>query len=107
LIAKNKQVGRGNYYNHSGFADPLITGLIGLRPRDDNRIELHPLLPANQWSYFALDGLPYHGHMLTILWDANGKRYGKGRGMRLLIDGKTVAERKDLGPLEAAIEEKR
>ena len=31
LIAKHKQVGRGNYYNHSGFADPLITGLIGLR----------------------------------------------------------------------------
>ena len=37
LIAKNKQVGRGNYYNHSGFADPLITGLIGLEPREDER----------------------------------------------------------------------
>ena len=54
LIAKDKQVGRGNYYNHSGFADPLITGLIGLQPRADGRIVLRPLLPrasgvTSQW----------------------------------------------------------
>jgi hypothetical protein len=107
LIAKNKQVGRGNYYNHSGFADPLITGLIGLRPREDNKVVVHPLVPAGAWSYFAMDGLPYHGHMLTILWDATGKHYGKGIGMQLMVDGKTVAKRKDLGPMEASIEEKR
>ncbi|MGB7263928.1 MAG: hypothetical protein WBC92_00340, partial [Terracidiphilus sp.] len=63
LLAKHKQVGRGNYYNHSGFADPLITGLIGLRPRPDNKIVIHPLLPAGAWTYFAIDGLPYHGHI--------------------------------------------
>jgi hypothetical protein len=100
LIAKNNQVGRGNYYNHSGFADPLITGLIGLRPRADNRIELRPLLPAGEWSYFAIDALPYHGHLLTVLWDSTGARYGKGKGMRLLVDGKQVAARADLGPLD-------
>ncbi|HKO17474.1 MAG TPA: glycosyl hydrolase family 65 protein [Acidobacteriaceae bacterium] len=100
LIAKNKQVGRGNYYNHSGFADPLITGLIGLRPRNDNRISIHPLLPAGAWTYFALDALPYHGHLLTILWDADGNRYHRGRGFTLLVDGKQAATRKDLGPLE-------
>jgi dienelactone hydrolase len=100
LIAKNSQVGRGNYYNHSGFADPLITGLIGLRPRADNRVELHPLLPAGMWSYFALEGLPYRGHTLTILWDSTGKKYGKGTGLILMVDGKTIAKRKDLGPLE-------
>jgi hypothetical protein len=100
LIAKNKQVGRGNYYNHSGFADPLITGLVGLRPREDNRVVVHPLLPAGAWSYFAVDGLPYHGHVLTVLWDSTGKRYGKGRGMVLMVDGKRVAGRKSLGTLE-------
>jgi hypothetical protein len=100
LIAKDKQVGRGNYYNHSGFADPLITGLIGLRPRADSRIVLNPLLPPGEWSYFAIDALPYHGHLLTILWDSMGKRYNQGKGMRLLVDGKQVAARKDLGPLE-------
>jgi len=100
LIAKNKQVGRGNYYNHSGFADPLITGLIGLRPRADNHIAIHPLLPPTEWTYFAIDALPYHGHTLTILWDQTGRRYQKGSGMMLLVDGKIVASRRTLGPLE-------
>jgi len=97
LLAKNKQVGRGNYYNHSGFADPLITGLIGLRPEAGNEIVLKPLVRS--WSYFALDGLPYHGHTLAVLWDATGKQYGHGRGLILMVDGKKVAERKDLGEL--------
>lgn len=100
LIKKHKQVGRGNYYNHSGFADLLITGLIGLRPREDNRIVLHPLLTASTWTYFAIDGLPYHGHMLTILYDQTGKRYGRGAGLVLMVDGKKVASRSALGPLE-------
>jgi mannosylglycerate hydrolase MGH1-like protein/glycosyl hydrolase family 65 len=103
LIAKNKQVGRGNYYNHSGFADPLITGLIGLEPRADERVVIRPLLPAGQWSYFAIDMLPYHGHLLTVLWDANGQRYGKGKGMTLMVDGKRVAGRADLGELDGKL----
>jgi hypothetical protein len=99
LIAKNKQVGRGNYYNHSGFADPLITGLIGLRPRRDDRIEIRPLLPPRTWTYFAMDGVPYHGHMLTIIWDVTGQHYHLGSGFRLMVDGKLAAKRKDIGPL--------
>lgn len=100
LIAKHKQVGRGNYYNHSGFADPLITGLIGLEPRSDSRVVVRPLLPNGVWKYFAIDGLPYHGHLLAVLWDANGTRYGRGAGMQLIVDGKLVARRKTLGELD-------
>jgi hypothetical protein len=81
----------------------LITGLLGLRPRSDDRVVIHPLLPAGAWSYFAVDGLPYHGHLLTILWDSTGKRYHRGRGMVLLVDGKRVAGRKDLGELEGTL----
>jgi hypothetical protein len=100
LLAKNKQVGRGNYYNHSGFADLVITGLIGLRPRADNHIVLHPLAPAS-WTYFAIDALPYHGHLLTIAFDATGTHYHHGRGLSLAVDGHTIAHRATLGPLEA------
>ena len=103
LIAKNKQVGRGNYYNHSGFADPLITGLIGLRPRADEVLELHPLLPAGTWSYFALDGLPYHGHVLAIVYDASGEHYHRGKGLTVFVDGTKVASRATLGPLETKL----
>jgi Trehalase len=103
LIAKKKQVGRGNYYNHSGFADPLVTGLIGLRPRADDRIAIHPLLPPDAWSYFALDGLPYHGHLLAIVYDRDGHHYQRGRGLMLFVDGKKLAGRGTLGPLEAEL----
>jgi len=110
LIAKNKQVGRGNYYNHSGFADPLITGLIGLRPQptpahpgDPDRLILHPLLPAGSWTYFALDGLPYHGHLLTILYDQTGKHYNRGRGLTIFADGKKLTTRPTLGPLKTTL----
>lgn len=103
LITKHKQVGRGNYYNHSGFADPLITGLIGLRPRADARIKIHPLLPAGAWTYFALDGLPYHGHLLTIVYDETGMHYRQGRGLMLFVDGRKLASRATLGPLEAEL----
>jgi hypothetical protein len=101
LLSRHKQVGRGNYYNHSGFADPLITGLLGLRPRADGKIVIHPLLPAEAWSYCALDGLPYHGHLLAIVYDRDGRQYRRGRGLMLFVDGKELAHRETLGPLEA------
>jgi hypothetical protein len=103
LLAKNKQVGRGNYYNHSGFADPLITGMVGLRPRADRHLVVRPMVAAQQWSYFAIDALPYHGHMLTIAWDSTGKRYGRGRGMWIEVDGRVVAKRSSLGVLEGEL----
>ena len=78
LLAKNKQVGRGNYYNHSGFADPLISGLIGLKPQPDDKLVIHPLLPPGTWTWFALDGVPYHGHTLAIVYDATGEHYQRG-----------------------------
>ena len=101
LMQKHKQVGRGNYYNHSGFADPLITGLIGLRPRADRELILHPQLPASEWSYFAIDGLPYHGHLLTIVYDETGEHFHRGRGLTVYVDGRKLVSRPTLGPLHA------
>lgn len=95
----SSQAGRGAYYDHSGFADLLITGLIGLRPTADDSITLNPLLPARAWSYFALDGLPWHGHLLTIVYDATGRHYHRGRGLQLFVDGHRCASRSTLGPL--------
>jgi len=106
LMEKNKQVGRGNYYNHSGFADPLITGLLGLRPNSSDTVHIHPLLPRGTWQYFALDGVPYHGHSLTLIYDETGKRYGRGSGFSLYVDGRLAAQRKDLGPLSAALKKR-
>jgi hypothetical protein len=83
-------VERGRDYNHSTYCDLIITGLIGLRPRLDNIVDVHPLIPSD-WAYFCLDQVPYHGRMLTILWDKTGDHYGKGKGLRILSDGKEIA----------------
>ena len=90
---------RSRFYNHSTFNDLIITGLCGLRPRADNTLEVHPLLPAGKWSYFCLDHIPYHGHNLTILYDKDGDRYHVGKGLRIYVDGRCVGQRDDLGKL--------
>jgi len=82
---------RSRYYNHSTYADLLITGVIGLRPNADDVVEISPLLPANTWDWFCLDGVKYHGHMLTVIWDKDGSRYNRGAGLRVLAGGKEIA----------------
>jgi len=90
---------RSRYYNHSTWNDLMITGLCGLRPRQDNTIEVNPLLPQNKWDYFCLDNVLYHGHNLTIVWDKDGSRYHAGKGLRVYVDGKLVGQRETLGRL--------
>jgi hypothetical protein len=90
-------------YNHSGFADLVITGLVGLRPRADNVLEVHPLLPEGAWDYFCLDHVRYHGHWLTVLYDRTGKRYQKGAGLMLFVDGRLAASGTGLGRLTAEL----
>jgi hypothetical protein len=68
---------RGRYCHHSGFADPIITGLVGLRPAAGNTVTVRPLLPSDQWAHFAPDGLPYHDHLLTIFYDRDGTHYDR------------------------------
>jgi Trehalase len=92
----NGKGGRSRYYNHSTFADLIITGVVGLVPRADDTVEVWPLLPPGTWSYFCLDGVIYHGHTLTVIWDQDGSRYGRGKGLIVLADGKEIARGKNL-----------
>lgn len=88
--------GRSAYYNHSTYADLLITGVVGLVPRADDVVEINPLLPPGTWDWFCLDGVKYHGHILTVIWDKDGSRYGRGTGLRVLADGKPIASSQKL-----------
>jgi hypothetical protein len=69
----------------------VITEVAGLIPRADNVVEVCPLLPAGTWNWFCLDGVNYHGHLLTIIWDLDGTRYHRGPGLIVLADGKDIA----------------
>ena len=94
---------RGKDYNHSSYCDLVITGLVGLRPRQDETVEVNPLLPAGVWDYFRLEGVPYHGRMLTISYDRTGERYGKGSGLRVFADGVEIGALGALGRLTAQL----
>ena len=91
---------RSRYYNHSTFNDLMITGICGLRPQADGSIVVNPLVPEDTWDYFCLDGVSYRGHVLTIIWDKDGQRYHQGSGLTVMVDGKVVANRKDIGQLK-------
>ncbi len=87
---------RGKEYNHSTYCDLIISGLVGLRPRPDNIIEVNPLVPEGTWDFFCLDHVLYHGRIITIVYDKTGKKYGKGSGLKVFADGLLVAESKSL-----------
>ncbi|MET0393777.1 MAG: glycosyl hydrolase family 65 protein [Chitinophagaceae bacterium] len=91
---------RSRYYNHSTFNDLVITGLVGLRPRADNIVEVNPLVPDNKWDWFCLDNVLYHGKIVTIIWDKTGVKYKKGKGLSVWVDGKKLASTAGLSKIE-------
>lgn len=84
---------RSRYYNHSTFVDLVISGVAGLVPeaRQEDAVTVDPMLPEGVWEWFCLDGVPYRGCHLTIFWDAAGRRYGRGAGLRVFADGEPIA----------------
>jgi hypothetical protein len=94
---------RSRYYNHSTFNDLIITGLVGLRPRADNIIEVNPLLPAGKWDWFCLDNILYHGKIVTIIWDKTGTKYKKCKGLSVWVNGKKIAAANKLQKLTGKI----
>lgn len=96
-------VERGKDYNHSAYCDLIITGLVGLRPQADGTVVVNPLVPPGTWDGFCLDRVPYHGRMLTILFDETGERYGMGKGLRIFADGREIAASPTLTRLTAKL----
>lgn len=98
---------RSHHYFHSGYNDLILTGLVGIRPRADDVLEVNPLLPdagdAQALGWFRVQDVPYHGHRIAVTWDADGKRYGRGKGLSIEVDGKRVAERETLGRLTVPV----
>lgn len=94
---------RGKDYNHSTYNDLIISGLVGLRPQADESIVVNPLLPPGTWDWFCLENVSYRGRKVTIVWDKDGTRYGKGNGLSLYVNGKPVAHADNLTKLVAPV----
>ena len=93
------------HYLHSTYFDNVFTNLIGIVPTLDNRIELRPLVPSN-WSYFAVENLPYHGHLISLLWDRTGSHYSTpahSAGLSVYIDGGLLYKQSTLAPVNITL----
>jgi hypothetical protein len=96
---------RPNYYNHSGYCDLIISGLMGLRPQSDDRLVVNPLVPDDTWAYFCLDGVNYRDRSITVLYDQDGSRYQRGRGLKVYVDGRLAASASSLGKITVNLKE--
>lgn len=98
---------RSHHYFHSGFNDLILTGLVGIRPRADDVLEVNPLLPdaadPQALAWFRVQDVPYHGHRIAVTWDADGSHYRRGSGLVIEVDGREVARRETLGRIEVPL----
>ncbi|MEO8819888.1 MAG: discoidin domain-containing protein [Ginsengibacter sp.] len=80
---------RSEHYNHSGYTNLIITGVCGLHPRADNLLDVRPII-TDDIDYFCLQNVLYHGCHLTILYDKDGKKYRRGKGLLVFSNGKKL-----------------
>ena len=87
---------RGKDYNHSTFIDLILSGLFGFRAIGAKAFALRLRVPPGLWPFFAIDQLRYRGHFISFFWDFDGKRYHRGDGFTVLVDGKIYFNSKSL-----------
>lgn len=75
---------RGKDYNHSSFADLIISGLIGIQADEKGRVTVHPLVPDGLWNYYCLKDVNVCGKTLTVVYDKDGTHYGLGKGLHII-----------------------
>ncbi len=97
------QHNRGEDYNHSTFCDLVLNGIVGIRPQADKTLVIDPLFEEKDLEYLCADGILYHGKYVCVCWDRNGERYGKGKGLRVLVNGIEAARADTLQKLELKI----
>ncbi|KAI9700527.1 MAG: hypothetical protein M1820_006826 [Bogoriella megaspora] len=93
------------HYLHSTYFDNVFTNLLGIIPALDNRLELRPLVPSN-WSYFAVENLPYHGSLISLLYDRNGSFYSTlshSPGLSIYLNGALIHNQATLAPVNVTL----
>ena len=75
---------RGKDYNHSAFADLIISGLAGVHVEGDV-LTIEPLATGKAMPYWRLLGLPVGTTTADIFYDLDGDRYGHGPGLTVVL----------------------
>lgn len=79
-----------NHYNHSSYNNLIISGLCGIRPSESDTLVINPLVDTSI-RYFCLDDVLYHGHRLSVVYDADGSKYKIGKGLIVFVDGRKTS----------------
>lgn len=77
------------HYDHSTNNYNVLTGLLGVVPQASDVFQINPIIPSN-WTYFAIENLPYHSHLMTVIYDTTGQRYNMTPGLTIYMDGKQI-----------------
>src|SRR3954463_8074609 len=93
------------HYFHSTYLDNVFINLIGIIPTLDDRIEIRPLVPSN-WTYFIVEDLPYHGALISLVWDQTGSHYtnfNHSPGFLIYSQGLLLHSQASLSPLNLTL----
>lgn len=93
------------HYLHSTYVDNVFTNLLGIVPSLSDTFEMRPLIPWN-WTSFAVENLPYHGNLLSFLWDANGSAYTSFNhtpGLSIYANGVLLYNQLTLSPFSVSL----
>ncbi|WP_420155810.1 MGH1-like glycoside hydrolase domain-containing protein [Siphonobacter sp.] len=98
IPSNGKTFGGESDYFHSTFPDIIIEDLIGFTSFHDNKFSVSPLVPEQQWDYFYLGNIRYHGHDVDIIWKKDWDPATPGNQSKLCIwvDQKLKASRDQL-----------
>lgn len=90
---------QGYWYNHASYTDIVLSAVAGIVPAAWSAaggapsLAVAPLVPADDaLAYFCADAVRVGGRDVTVLWDADGSRYGRGTGLMVLLDGVVAAQ---------------
>jgi len=80
-------------YFHSTFPDMIIEDLMGFKAQHTDSFDIEPLLPENEWDFFYLGDILYHGKNIDIIWkkDWDKSKAGNQSELCVWVDGELVS----------------
>ena len=63
---------------------------------------MKPLIPSD-WTHFAIENLPYHGTLLTIVWNEDGHYEKCSSGLSIYSNGTLFHQQNRLGSVNVAL----
>lgn len=73
---------RGRDYNHSGFCNLVLRGVLGIYS-EEGQLIVTPHIPED-WDYFTVENLWLDGVCYRIRYDKTGEHYHLGKGLTVI-----------------------